>query len=57
VARLAWFRGWPVVRMNMRGSGDGEALCPLPYNALARGEPRAGGAGVALVVSDVFPAP
>jgi predicted alpha/beta-fold hydrolase len=31
--RLAWSRGWHVVRMNMRGSGDGEALCPLPYNA------------------------
>ena len=31
--RLAWARGWHVVRMNMRGSGDGEALCPLLYNA------------------------
>jgi predicted alpha/beta-fold hydrolase len=31
--RLAWKRGWHVVRMNMRGSGDGEALCPLLYNA------------------------
>jgi len=31
--RLAWTRGWHVVRMNMRGSGDGEALCPLLYNA------------------------
>jgi hypothetical protein len=31
--RLAWSRDWHVVRMNMRGSGDGEALCPLPYNA------------------------
>jgi uncharacterized protein len=31
--RLAHRRGWHVVRMNMRGSGDGEALCPLPYNA------------------------
>jgi predicted alpha/beta-fold hydrolase len=30
---LAWARGWHVVRMNMRGSGDGEALCPLMYNA------------------------
>ena len=29
----AWARGWHVVRMNMRGSGDGEALCPLLYNA------------------------
>ena len=31
--RLAFTRGWHVVRMNMRGSGDGEALCPLLYNA------------------------
>jgi predicted alpha/beta-fold hydrolase len=31
--RLAFARGWHVVRMNMRGSGDGEAVCPLPYNA------------------------
>jgi len=30
---LAHARGWHVVRMNMRGSGDGEALCPLLYNA------------------------
>jgi predicted alpha/beta-fold hydrolase len=29
----AYARGWHVVRMNMRGSGDGEALCPLLYNA------------------------
>ena len=29
----AFARGWHVVRMNMRGSGDGEALCPLLYNA------------------------
>jgi predicted alpha/beta-fold hydrolase len=31
--RLAFARGWHVVRMNMRGSGDGESLCPLLYNA------------------------
>jgi predicted alpha/beta-fold hydrolase len=31
--RLAFARGWHVVRMNMRGSGDGEVLCPLLYNA------------------------
>jgi predicted alpha/beta-fold hydrolase len=31
--RLAFARGWHVVRMNMRGSGDGEALSPLFYNA------------------------
>ncbi|HVO13094.1 MAG TPA: alpha/beta fold hydrolase [Vicinamibacteria bacterium] len=33
VGRLAFARGWHVLRMNMRGSGDGEALCPLLYNA------------------------
>ena len=37
--RLAWARGWHVVRMNMRGSGDGEALCPLLYNAGPRHRP------------------
>jgi len=31
--RHAHARGWHVVRMNMRGSGDGFALCPLLYNA------------------------
>jgi uncharacterized protein len=31
--RHAYGRGWHVVRMNMRGSGDGFALCPLLYNA------------------------
>lgn len=31
--RLAFARGWHVVRMNMRGAGDGEAICPLLYNA------------------------
>jgi uncharacterized protein len=30
---LAHARGWHVIRMNMRGSGDGESLCPLLYNA------------------------
>ena len=30
---LAHARGWHVIRMNMRGSGDGEALCPLLCNA------------------------
>jgi len=33
MGRLAHARGWNVVRMNMRGSGDGLALCPLLYNA------------------------
>ncbi len=32
-ALFAHARGWHVIRMNMRGSGDGEALCPLLYNA------------------------
>jgi len=31
--RHAYARGWHVARMNMRGSGDGFALCPLLYNA------------------------
>jgi hypothetical protein len=31
--RLAYARGWHVLRMNMRGCGGGEALCPLLYNA------------------------
>ncbi|HSB62033.1 MAG TPA: alpha/beta fold hydrolase, partial [Vicinamibacteria bacterium] len=31
--RLAFARGWHVVRMNMRGAGDGEAMCPRLYNA------------------------
>lgn len=31
--RHAFARGWHVVRMNMRGAGDGEALCPRLYNA------------------------
>jgi predicted alpha/beta-fold hydrolase len=30
--RLAYARGWNVVRMNMRGTGGGVALCPLFYN-------------------------
>jgi hypothetical protein len=30
---LAWAQGWNVVRMNMRGAGDGEALCARLYNA------------------------
>jgi len=31
--RHAYARGWHVVRMNMRGAGDGEAICPRLYNA------------------------
>jgi len=30
---LAWRRGWNVVRMNMRGAGESEALCPRLYHA------------------------
>lgn len=30
---LAHARGWHVVRMNMRGAGDAESLCPRLYNA------------------------
>src|SRR5262245_54619857 len=31
--RHAYARGWHVVRMNMRGAGDGEAHCLRLYNA------------------------
>jgi predicted alpha/beta-fold hydrolase len=31
--QLAFARGWHVARMNMRGAGDAEALCPRLYNA------------------------
>jgi hypothetical protein len=30
---VAWRDGWNVVRMNMRGAGDGEAHCARLYNA------------------------
>jgi len=30
---LAFAQGWHVARMNMRGAGDAEALCPRLYNA------------------------
>ena len=44
--RLAWARGWHVVRMNMRGSGDGEALCQRPFFVQAMGpQPSQGPAG------------
>ncbi len=33
IGRLAFSRGWHVVRMNMRGAGDSEALCARLYNA------------------------
>ena len=33
LGRLAYAHGWHVLRMNMRGCGDGEALCPLLYDA------------------------
>jgi predicted alpha/beta-fold hydrolase len=31
--QLALARGWHVARMNMRGAGDAEAICPRLYNA------------------------
>jgi predicted alpha/beta-fold hydrolase len=31
--QLAYARGWHVLRANMRGAGDGEALCARLYNA------------------------
>jgi predicted alpha/beta-fold hydrolase len=36
--RLAWGLGWHVVRMNLRGAGDSEALCPRLYNAGLAGD-------------------
>ena len=30
---MAWDRGWNIVRMNMRGAGDSEALCTRLYHA------------------------
>lgn len=33
IGALAFARGWNVARMNMRGAGDGEALCARTYNA------------------------
>jgi len=30
---LAWQRGWHVLRMNMRGAGDGARVCARLYNA------------------------
>lgn len=33
MGRHAYAHGWHVARMNMRGCGGGEALCPLLYNA------------------------
>ena len=32
-ATMAWRRGWNVVRMNMRGAGESEALCARLYHA------------------------
>jgi hypothetical protein len=39
--RLAYARGWHVVRMNLRGAGDSEALCPLLYNSGVDGDVQA----------------
>lgn len=56
----AWRRGWHVVRMNMRGAGDSESICPRLYNAgldkdlvaavtaVAKRVPRVGLAGFSL---------
>jgi predicted alpha/beta-fold hydrolase len=33
LGRIASDAGWNVARMNLRGAGDGAALCPLLYNA------------------------
>jgi uncharacterized protein len=64
--RLAVARGWHVMRMNMRGAGDGEALCPLLYNAgldtdllavveaVARTAPRVAVAGFSLGASQAL---
>jgi uncharacterized protein len=64
--RLAFARGWHVLRMNMRGAGDGEALCPRLYNAgldtdvlaavqlLARLTPRVAVAGFSLGASQAL---
>jgi uncharacterized protein len=42
----AWSHGWHVIRMNLRGAGDSEALCPRLYNAGLEGD-------VAAVLADV----
>lgn len=47
----AFRRGWHVVRMNMRGSGDGEDLSPLMYNAGLDGDLLAALGAVAETVS------
>jgi hypothetical protein len=39
--QLARARGWHVVRMNMRGAGDAEAVCARLYNAGLDGDLRA----------------
>jgi hypothetical protein len=64
--RHAFARGWHVVRMNMRGAGDGEALCPRLYNAgldldllavvaaVARVTPRVAVAGFSLGASQAL---
>lgn len=39
--RLAFARGFHVVRMNLRGAGDSQALCPRLYNAGLDADPAA----------------
>jgi predicted alpha/beta-fold hydrolase len=51
--RLAFARGWHVARMNMRGSGDGEALGPFLYNAGLDGDLLAAVEAVASLVPHV----
>ncbi len=36
--QLAFARGWHVVRMNLRGAGDSEDLCPRLYNSGVDGD-------------------
>jgi predicted alpha/beta-fold hydrolase len=62
-ARHAWSLGWHVIRMNLRGAGASEALCPRLYNAgleddvaavledVARDVPRLGVVGFSLGAS------
>ncbi len=37
-ARLAFARGWHVARLNLRGAGDSETLCPWLYNSGSDGD-------------------
>lgn len=50
---LAFEQGWHVVRMNMRGAGDAETVCPRLYNAGLHGDLLAVLAAVAQEVGDI----